>query len=119
MACATKRGGVWIETSVEDFRAKIRQFALGLHDLGVRKGDRVALHAENSTEWLIVDQAVLRLGAVTVPIYTTQPSDQINYILEDAEARRSRRCMGEGKCLGSGSRPALKRRAHWLKPRRG
>ena len=50
VACATKRGGVWIETSVEDFRAKIRQFALGLYDLGVRKGDRVALHAENSTE---------------------------------------------------------------------
>jgi len=87
VACATKRGGVWIETSVDDFRAKIRQFALGLYDLGVRKGDRVALHAENSTEWLIVDQAVLRLGAVTVPIYTTQPADQIRYILEDAEAR--------------------------------
>ena len=87
VACATKRGGAWIETSVDDFRAKIRQFALGLYDLGVRKGDRVALHAENSTEWLIVDQAVLRLGAVTVPIYTTQPGDQIRYILEDAEAR--------------------------------
>ena len=87
VACATKRGGAWIETSVDDFRAKIRQFALGLYDLGVRQGDRVALHAENSTEWLIVDQAVLRLGAVTVPIYTTQPADQIRYILEDAEAR--------------------------------
>ncbi len=87
VACATKRGGVWIETSVDDFRAKIRQFARGLYDLGVRKGDWVALHAENSTEWLIVDQAVLRLGAVTVPIYTTQPGDQIRYILEDAEAR--------------------------------
>ena len=68
-------------------REKIEQFALGLHDLGIRHGDRVALHAENSTEWLIVDQAVLRLGAVTVPIYTTQPADQVRYILEDSEAR--------------------------------
>ena len=87
LACATKRGGVWIETSLDAFRSKIRHFALGLYDLGVRRGDRVALHAENSAEWLIVDQAVLRLGAVTVPIYTTQPGDQIRYILEDSEAR--------------------------------
>lgn len=87
LACATKRGGAWIETSVVAFRSKVRHFALGLYDLGVRRGDRVALHAENSAEWLIVDQAVLRLGAVTVPIYTTQPGDQIRYILEDSEAR--------------------------------
>ncbi len=87
IACAVKRGGVWHETSVEDFREKIEAFALGLYAMGIRQGDRVALHSENSTEWIIIDQAVLRLGAVTVPIYTTQPGDQIKYILEDAEAR--------------------------------
>ncbi len=83
----TKRDGQWIETSVEDFRDAVRHLALGLYDLGVRHGDRVALHAENSTEWLVVDQAVLALGAVAVPIYTTQPGDQIRYILENSEAR--------------------------------
>ena len=83
---ATKRGGAWFETSDEVFRTRVRQFALGLYRLGVRRGDRVALHAENSTEWLIVDLAAWSLGAVTVPIYTTQPADQIRYILDDAEA---------------------------------
>jgi len=87
VAAATKRGGVWTETSVGDFREKINCFALGLHELGVRRGDRVALHAENCTEWLIVDQAVLRLGAVTVPLYATQPADQVRFILEDSGAR--------------------------------
>ena len=57
IACATKRGGVWHETSVDDFREKIEAFALGLYALGVRQGDRVALHAENSAEWLVVDQS--------------------------------------------------------------
>jgi long-chain acyl-CoA synthetase len=52
----------------------------------VRRGDRVALHSENSTEWLIADQAILSIGAVNVPIYTTQPADQIQYILENSEA---------------------------------
>ncbi len=83
---ATKRDGKWIETSRAEFERQIELFAYGLRDLGVRRGDRVALHAENSMEWLAVDQAILSLGAVNVPIYTTQPPDQIQYILENSEA---------------------------------
>lgn len=83
---AVKRKGEWIETSVEDFIEQVRHLALGLHQLGVRKGDRVSIHSENSTEWLICDQAVLSLGAVNVAVYTTQPADQIRYILENSEA---------------------------------
>jgi long-chain acyl-CoA synthetase len=86
ICAAVKRNGTWIETTCTDFRAKVRHLALGLYALGVRKGDRVALHAENSTEWLITDQAILSLGAVNVPIYTTQPGDQIRFILNDAAA---------------------------------
>ncbi|MDZ7771510.1 MAG: long-chain fatty acid--CoA ligase [Balneolaceae bacterium] len=84
---ATKRNGEWVETSPEEFRRKVRHLALGLHELGVGQGDRVSLHAENSAEWLICDQAILALGAANVPIYTTQPGDQIKYILENAEAK--------------------------------
>ncbi len=87
IACSTKRGGKWHPTSVADFREQIEAFALGLHAIGIRKGDRVALHSENSTEWLVIDQAILSLGAVTVPIYTTQHPDQTRYIIENAEAR--------------------------------
>ena len=84
---AVKRNGQWIETTVDDFKKKVRHFALGLYQLGVRKGDRVSIHSENSTEWLICDQAVLSLGAINVAVYTTQPSDQIKYILENSEAK--------------------------------
>ncbi|MCP4385408.1 MAG: long-chain fatty acid--CoA ligase [Hyphomicrobiales bacterium] len=87
VACSTKRKGAWTETSVDDFRARIDQLALGFYDLGLRHGDRVALHAENSTEWLIVEQAALRVGAVVVPIYPTQPPDQVRFILENSGAR--------------------------------
>ena len=85
--CATKRDGVWISTSVEDFVEQMHACAAGLYELGIRKGDRVAIHSENSTEWVILDQALLRLGAVTVPIYTTQPKDQIAYIAGDSAIR--------------------------------
>lgn len=84
---AVKRNGEWIETSIDDFKVMVHDLALGLYELGVRKGDKVSLHAENSTEWLIIDQAVLSIGAALVPIYTTQPGEQIKYILENSEAK--------------------------------
>lgn len=84
---AVKRNGEWIETKISDFKQMVQDLALGLYELGVRKGDKVSLHAENSTEWLIIDQAVLSLGAAVVPIYTTQPGEQIKYILENSEAK--------------------------------
>ncbi|HLR33000.1 MAG TPA: AMP-binding protein, partial [Fodinibius sp.] len=83
---ATKREGKWIETGKEEFLTKVRQAALGLYELGVRPGDRVSLHSENSAEWMICDQAVLSIGAVNIPIFETQPGEQIQYILEDAQA---------------------------------
>lgn len=84
---ATKRNGTWIEVSLADFETRVRHFALGLNQMGVKHGDRVALHSENSVEWLIADQAILSLGAINVPIYSTQPGDQIKYILEDSGAK--------------------------------
>lgn len=84
---AVKRNGEWIETSIEEFRSKAKFLGLGLYELGVRKGDRVSVHSENSTEWLICDQATLSIGAVNVAVYTTQPGDQIKYILENSEAK--------------------------------
>ena len=84
---AVKRNGEWIKTSPEEFQEKVKNLAIGLFELGVKRGDKVSIHSENCTEWLIIDQAVLSIGAVLVPIYTTQPGDQITYILENSESK--------------------------------
>lgn len=84
---STKRQGEWINTSPGEFRGKVRHFAYGLYELGVRRGDRVSIHSENSAEWLVCDQAILSLGAVNVPIYTTQAGEQIKYILENSTTK--------------------------------
>ena len=52
----------------------------------MRQGVKVAIHSENSTEWIMCDLAILSLGAANVPIYTTQPGDQIKYILENSDS---------------------------------
>ena len=87
VACSTKRSGEWIATTAAEFLSLVDNFARGLSSLGISKGDRVALHSENSTEWMVIDQAILTLGAISVPIYTTQPSEQIKYIVDNAGAR--------------------------------
>ena len=86
-ALCLKKEGQWLRISGEAFIARVRAVALGLSSLGVRKGDRVALLSENRPDWSVVDLAILSLGAVNVPIYTTQAPDQVRFILEDSGAR--------------------------------
>ncbi|MEM7566443.1 MAG: AMP-binding protein, partial [Pseudomonadota bacterium] len=86
-AVAWKSPTGWVKTSLGEFKAMVREIALGLHALGIGPGDKVAIHSENRTEWIAADLATITLGAAAVPIYTTQPLDQIRYILEHAEAK--------------------------------
>ena len=82
-----KVGGDWVHTSASTFAERVRNVALGLAARDIRRGDRVALLSENRPEWSIVDLAILSLGAINVPIYTTQAVDQVRYILTDSGAR--------------------------------
>ncbi len=82
-----KVGTDWLNISAETFVERVRNVALGLAELGIKPGDRIALLSENRPEWSIADLAILSLGAINVPIYTTQAVDQIRYILTDSGTR--------------------------------
>jgi long-chain acyl-CoA synthetase len=86
-ALNTKRAGEWVHIPAETFIERVRHIALGLAHLGIKAGDRVALLSENRPDWSIVDLGILSLGAVNVPIYTTQAVEQVRYILTDSGAR--------------------------------
>ena len=49
--------------------------------LGVKPGDRVAIHAENRPEWLVADLAIQGIGAISVGIYPTSPAAEVEYLL--------------------------------------
>jgi long-chain acyl-CoA synthetase len=66
---------------------RVRRLALALEHLGVGRGDRVVLLAENRWEWAVTDFAVLALGAVDVPIYPTLLAEQVGALLRDSGAR--------------------------------
>src|SRR5215211_3195342 len=82
-----REDGKWHNIPAASFVERVKNVALGLAAIGVRPGDRIALLSENRPEWSIADLAILSLGAINVPIYTTQAVEQVRHILEDSGAR--------------------------------
>jgi long-chain acyl-CoA synthetase len=80
----TTRGGEIRSQAGRELFDGIRDLSLGLSELGMRQGDRVALISESRPEWLSVDLAILAAGGVTVPIYPTLSTAQVRYILQDS-----------------------------------
>ena len=66
--------------------ARVRHAAIGLAELGVRHGDRVALLSENRPEWAIADYACLASGVTDVPIYPNETPEAAAYIIRDSGA---------------------------------
>jgi long-chain acyl-CoA synthetase len=82
-----KRDGRWQAISSDEMLRRARAIALGLHALGIRRGDRVALLSDNCVEWTLSDAGCQFAGAVDVPIYSTLTPAQAAYILKDSGAR--------------------------------
>ena len=78
--------GKWLPISSSDLRRNVAGTVHALQEWGVRPGDRVAILSENRPEWFTADFAILLLGAVTVPVYSTLTPDQTAYTLRDSGA---------------------------------
>ncbi|MBN1938629.1 MAG: long-chain fatty acid--CoA ligase [Candidatus Aminicenantes bacterium] len=81
-----KRNDVYTDISMAGFEAAVREFALGLKDLGHTRGAKLIILSENRPEWTMTDFANLCLGGVSVPIYTTLVAEQVKYIINDSDA---------------------------------
>ncbi len=82
-----RRGGGWQGQSYAGAARAAEQLARGLLALGMGPGDRVAIVAENRPEWAIADLAIMAIGAITVPGYTTYTADDHLYMLDHSGAR--------------------------------
>lgn len=79
-----KKGDRYHSVDWSSFAYEVRCVAKGLLRFGLAKGERIALLSENRPEWVYVDMAALRIGAVTVPLYISMTPEEIAYILNDA-----------------------------------
>src|SRR5688572_20263433 len=85
-ALQVKKAGAYEPISSNTLADHARQVALGILEIGVKRGERVAILSENRPEWAIADYACLTAGLTDVPIYPTLPAEQIAYILKDSGA---------------------------------
>ena len=81
-----KSGDRWVPMSSDEMLQRIQSIAGGLHAIGVKSGDRVALLSESRVEWTLTDAGSIFAGAVDVPIYPTLTPPQVRYILNDSGA---------------------------------
>jgi len=82
-----KNDGEWRWLTYADVKARVDGMRRDLSVLGVGRGDRVAIIANNSVEWAVAAYAVFGLGAVYVPMYESQNEKDWGFILKDCGAK--------------------------------
>jgi len=87
VAVRVKRAGEWASVTYGEVNDIVREIALGLLDLGLAPGDRVALLAGTRPEWTYCDFAIAGAGGVVVPIYPTNSPEECQWVAGDSEAR--------------------------------
>lgn len=87
---STKYNNEWQSISTKEFIEKANQISKYLIHIGINPGDKVAVTTSaNRTEWNLLDQAVLQIGAHTVPIYPTVSEEELEFIYNHSEAKIS------------------------------
>ena len=86
-ALKSKIDGTYQPTTYNQLADQVKNFALGLRELGLSFGDRAAMLAENSERWAVADLGILSLGAVNVPMFYTSTSAQVSYIVQDSGSK--------------------------------
>ena len=72
--------------SYREFNERCRQVAKGLMGMGVKKGDHVSIWANNVPEWVVLQFASAKIGAVLVTVNTSYKSAELEYILKQSDS---------------------------------
>lgn len=86
-ALAHRARGEWESISSRQYVERIDRAARALVAAGIEKGDRVGIISSNRIEWCVLDQAITKAGAITVPVYPTLSKEDMQYIFEHSAMR--------------------------------
>jgi long-chain acyl-CoA synthetase len=86
IALREKDYGIWQEITWTDLWELVQDAAHGLLALDVEVGDRVSIHSEDRPEWIILDMATIAVRAITVGLYPTNPTAEVEYLLADSRS---------------------------------
>jgi long-chain acyl-CoA synthetase len=87
VAARYKVDGEWRELTYAEVVAAIDEVALGLIELGIESGDRVAILADTRLEWTLASYGISAAGGVVVPVYPTNSPRECQWVLSDSGSR--------------------------------
>ncbi len=94
MFSAKEEGGIWRKYSTTEVKETVEKLAAGLihlgisaNDLSIERRDKIAIISNNRPEWMFLDLAVQKIGAVLVPVYPTLAIAELEFVLNDAEVK--------------------------------
>jgi len=79
--------GIWQTWSWGEVAAEVEAIAGGLKAMGLRRGDKMGIIGDNRPQLYWTLAAIQSLGAIPVPIYQDSVADEVQYVVEHAEAR--------------------------------
>ena len=89
-----KEGGKWrpytskeVADIVEKLAAGLLSLGVSSQDMSVERRDKIAILAKNRPEWVMLDLAVQKIGAILVPVYPTVHVNDLEFVLKDAEVK--------------------------------
>lgn len=77
----------FIEYTYQDADDQIRRMVTGLQNLGIKKGDHIAILSKNCAHWIMADLAIMAAGCISIPIYPTFSAETIEEILIHSESK--------------------------------
>src|SRR6187402_637301 len=86
VAFRSKHFGIYRERRWRDYAASVAHAARALQDLGIVRGERVAIMGDVCEEWMICDLAAQSLGAITYGIYPTASPAEVEFQMRDGGA---------------------------------
>jgi long-chain acyl-CoA synthetase len=87
VAMREKRFGIWTPISWMDFKEQVEQFALGLLDLGLREGDKIAIIGDNKPQWILAEFGTIAAGGVVTGMYSDCLPEEMLYLVRYSDAR--------------------------------
>lgn len=87
VAMREKEFGIWNEFSWKDYNETVKYIALGMHALGITRGDVVGIIGDNRPEWLHSELAANALGGMILGLYQDSMNEEVTYLINYAEAK--------------------------------
>ncbi len=85
-AIREKQFGIWQSTTWRGYYENVRDFALGLRALGVKRGDKLCYMGDNRPEGLYSELAIQSLGGAVVGVYPDSHLEQVEYIVNHSDS---------------------------------